>query len=302
MNEVERMREVLGAARAELEPTRADRERVARSLAAKVARVGLLGGFLAKAAAAATRAAGGQSLAALGKLFVTSMLVTVVGTGGLALAVRAGDFRAHHDPAVRSTAIATVPRPSATAGAVTVEGSAAIPSERTGASIQAPAPSAEFELRREQKPNPPHGSAPSRKTALTDTVPVRPSPVENDAARSDAVERGALEMELALLQRARRAADAGDSSAAVALLHELDATYPRGVLLEERRALRVIVACSSGEAYASRFAAEFRRAYPGSVYTSRVASACDAAGRQSSKGVTGAPPPAHYTGDRFDRP
>jgi hypothetical protein len=84
-----------------------------------------------------------------------------------------------------------------------------------------------------------------------------------------------LAAEIAMLQRARRALNAENGRLAVGIVQELDEQFPRGVLMEERNATRVLGLCQLGQIdEARRMAHSFVEQYPGSVYAERVRRAC----------------------------
>jgi hypothetical protein len=102
----------------------------------------------------------------------------------------------------------------------------------------------------------------------------------------------ALTEELDLLRRAERTIRAGDAMVALGLLSELDARFPRGQLLEERAAARVMANCQLTDATSARSMGEaYLRAHSQSVYAARVRSLChlDAAMKDS--------PPSGHKGE-----
>lgn len=77
----------------------------------------------------------------------------------------------------------------------------------------------------------------------------------------------ALVEENRLLREARAAARSGAAPRALALLHELDARFPRGALLQEREVLRIQALEQSGSNDQARARAQaFLRRYPQSPY------------------------------------
>jgi hypothetical protein len=83
-----------------------------------------------------------------------------------------------------------------------------------------------------------------------------------------------LNAELELLKRARRASESGDAGSTLTLLSELDETFPRGVLLQERAALRAMATCRVAPRAGAQALSEFERSYPASVYMSKVRASC----------------------------
>jgi outer membrane protein assembly factor BamD (BamD/ComL family) len=83
-----------------------------------------------------------------------------------------------------------------------------------------------------------------------------------------------LAAERALVDRARAALGRGQSKDALDALDAHAARYPRGRLSEEREALAVDALARAGRTDAARgCAAEFRSAYPNSVFGAVVVSA-----------------------------
>jgi hypothetical protein len=88
-------------------------------------------------------------------------------------------------------------------------------------------------------------------------------------------EPSSLAAEIAMLQRARRALNADNGRLAVGLVQELDEQFPRGILIEERDATRILGLCQLGRVdEARRVARSFLERYPGSVYAERVRRSC----------------------------
>lgn len=86
-----------------------------------------------------------------------------------------------------------------------------------------------------------------------------------------------LAVELAMLQRARRAMNADNGRLALGIVEELDERFPKGVLVEERSATRILSLCQlERAAEAKRAARDFLELYPSSVYAERVRQSCAA--------------------------
>ncbi len=84
-----------------------------------------------------------------------------------------------------------------------------------------------------------------------------------------------LAVELAMLQRARRALNAQNGRLALGIVQELDERFPKGLLVEERSATRILSLCMLERAVeARRFAGQFLDRHPGSVYAQRVRQSC----------------------------
>lgn len=89
-------------------------------------------------------------------------------------------------------------------------------------------------------------------------------------ARSEAVARGGIDAERLLLERAFRAHDRRDLEEALARLNQHRREFPRGVLVEERSALRIVVLYDLGRGEAERAAIAFARDYPQSLHRTAI--------------------------------
>jgi len=97
--------------------------------------------------------------------------------------------------------------------------------------------------------------------------PVEPAPTPEPVS--------SLAAETRLLDRARKAVAGGRPSEALVILREAESAFPRGVLGQERSALRVVALCDAGQLDAGRQAAKaFVKAHPQSALRARVESAC----------------------------
>jgi hypothetical protein len=88
--------------------------------------------------------------------------------------------------------------------------------------------------------------------------------------------------EILQLERVQRALRDGYPALALAILGELDQKVPRGSLIEERTAAKIIARCSLGETSSARPTA-FVEHYPNSMYLGRIARACSAMNSKSSE-------------------
>lgn len=94
------------------------------------------------------------------------------------------------------------------------------------------------------------------------------------ATSPEAPTAGSTRDELVLLQRAERAIRADNSALALALIGELEESYPRSVLLEERRAIELMAHCAAGATDGAVRAERFKREHSRSVYAERIAELC----------------------------
>jgi hypothetical protein len=154
-------------------------------------------------------------------------------------------------------------------------------------------------------PSPPPEASPAAAEEAPAAAPDAPSPAapsldapsvasDADAARNRALGAGraraarrtpaaqaqpesSLAVELAMLQRARRALNAENGRLALGIVEELDERFPKGVLVEERSATRILSLCQLERAAEAKQAArDFLERYPSSVYAERVRQSCAA--------------------------
>jgi len=85
-----------------------------------------------------------------------------------------------------------------------------------------------------------------------------------------------LAEELELMQRARAALERHEYAAALGILDAHADRFPSGQLVEDRRALRVVALCESGETTGTaRARRAFAADYPGSHHQRRISAACE---------------------------
>lgn len=100
---------------------------------------------------------------------------------------------------------------------------------------------------------------------------------------------GSLSEELDLLRRAERTIRAGNSMVALGLLNELDARFPKGQMLDERAAARVMGNCQlTDPSSAKAMGQAYLGSHAQSVYTARVRSICHLDSENSPTGSRGA--------------
>jgi hypothetical protein len=301
-------RDMIRAAQRELAPSSADRERHQATLLARLGGGGLSGGGLAGGSFSSgsfSSGSAGSALGAVGRLpgsggtlsravsSLRSSRFGMLGVGlivgamvggwvGFGLGSRGSAVLAQPDPRVRA-----VPRASsdATSGAGArglgaLEGTAptaatqplggaerldaaVAPSEGTstlqGETLGEPEPGAEGERRSASNAARGRGAAGGRSVA-------------------SAPPTSSLAAELAMLQRARRALNARNGRLALGIVQDLDEQFPKGVLIEERSATRVLSLCQLERVDEARGVARaFLERYPVSVYAERVRRSCVAA-------------------------
>jgi len=102
----------------------------------------------------------------------------------------------------------------------------------------------------------------------------RPKVTASAAPSANAAENS-LSEELDLLRRAERTIRAGNSLVALGLLRDLDQRFPKGQLLEERTAARVMANCQLADTDTARAQGNaYLIAHSQSVYADRVRSIC----------------------------
>jgi len=256
-DELRRMKHVLGNARAGFEPTSADRERVRRRLLAAAAS-GVASSLVVGGAAGSTSAGAVASTSlAVSSLKLFAGTVVVVVAGGAAVL----SASSHAPPAVRAVATSSSSIPPRVAGgsragaAVSFPGSKAIGEERAQAAHTGGIVSEE----------PRRPARPGRAAAAPDTE-------SRDSARAPSSSE--LGRELELLRQAREACAEHRAASALSILDALDRQFPRGSLLEERGALRVVANCQAGARERERAVTAFAARFPGSVYLPRLRREC----------------------------
>lgn len=114
--------------------------------------------------------------------------------------------------------------------------------------------------------------------------------VSASATPSASAAGDSLTLELDLLQRAEHTIRAGEPQLALGLLRELDAKFPKGQLMQERTAARVLANCQLDETEdAQQRGRTYLSAHPRSVYANRVRTLCRLEPSQPATGsrVTG---------------
>jgi hypothetical protein len=289
-------RDMIRAAQRELAPSSADRERHQATLLARLGGGGLSGGGLSGAGTGSALGAIGRSPASGGALSraVSSLRGSRFGMLGAGLVVGAivggwvgfglgSSGSAGLAPsAVRARAVERA-FSDRTAGAGAnardrdlgaVEGTAqATPTEPIGGAGHLDAAAGLSEgtavLQGETRGEP---DMEGERRSASSTSRVRSAAGGRNVA---AAPTSSLAAELAMLQRARRALNARNGRLALGIVQELDEQFPKGVLIEERSATRVLSLCQLERVDEARGAARaFLERYPVSVYAERVRRSC----------------------------
>jgi hypothetical protein len=251
-NFAERELELMARARAALEPEPEDRERLRHALAANILAAGAVAGTVSIANLRSlhpVRHLLHSHLAALGTL------AAVVGT--LAFA---GGYCVGHRTRNMVVKTVTIVQPAPVVSGVNAAPAAPEPLNLTSLAVP-------LDLG--------HSVARPRVAAS-----VTPSP---------SIEVNSLSEELELLRRAERTIRTGNAQVALGLLEEMDEKFPRGQLLEERTAARVMARCQlEDEAGARARGNSYLISHSQSVYADRVRSLCHldskATAKESPKG------------------
>jgi hypothetical protein len=251
-------------ARNGLEPTSEDHARVRGKVFARVG-VGLGAGAATLSAAGATAAAAGGTASALGLKILGTLLVVGCIAGGT-LAVRE-----------RHEANVPVPRPKVTGSTpfVAPEIITAQP-EAPPPAPSVPTPPTPLVPLASQPPQPVVAHVPVVRSPMPPTTaPAMTAPLESPPAAPPQAGPATVAAEARLLRDADVALGSGDAARALALLDEHAATYPHGVLVEERMAERVVVLCALGRtAEAQQAATSFLRDHERSPLAARVRGSC----------------------------
>ena len=278
-------RALLELASGEDSPTRDDRVRIRRALAASIT-----AGALASSApaAASTKAALGAAAGASGTLAKSTVgiwlaLGVVAGLAGSAAvfvgAPKAPSASSAQDHGTVRTKTPALSQPiTPPAAPESPEPPEATPG--AAATRLEPAPPVAPQIARPTNtpslPQPAHAAAAS---GVSDAVhgaappPAAPSPAAPLPAASPAVT--SLGPETALLESARAALGRGDAPGALALLERHEREFPTGTLVEERLAAKVLALCSLGRRdEAARAASRLLRMSPNSPLRARILDSC----------------------------
>ncbi len=270
-------------------PTAEDQARVKRKLLLQLG-VGVAVGTSATsasggAASATGLVAGGGVVATVAKVVVAmSIAVGAVGSGVVILRATHGDAKVVAPkplhPAIATAAPAVLARDvpatgTAFAAPVISQASAeALPLREA----RAAAPSSSRDTRESPSPrlHAPRPADEDPSPALRPAASAAPSPTTTGPEPPVASAGPAtVAAEAELLRDADAALKGGDAGRALALLNEHSARFPKGILVEERDAERVVVLCALGRIDEARASAgSFLQSWPMSPLAGRVRASC----------------------------
>jgi|RhiMethySRZTD1v2_1073278.scaffolds.fasta_scaffold01565_13 hypothetical protein len=269
MNDVDReLSHLFDSAREVTEPTLEDRSRIRAALAAKLASGVLLG------SASAGAAAGAAHSARVGLLKVLKIaLLTPIGSGlivgaligggtGVVATAMTETTTVPVDTAVTPPKIGTeMPRSPQASQDVTKVG----PSRESPA-IASPVPTSRSSSR--GVPETPASASTPHPVSAQSAIAAFPG------SRQDG---GALDLrsELAVVSRMHAAWQRGDWAGVQTAIRNHEQQFPRGTLVEEREAVKVMLACRSADpARALELGSAFASRHPGSTHAARVGEVC----------------------------
>ena len=125
---------------------------------------------------------------------------------------------------------------------------------------------------REPPPEPPSAAAPAKRAPAAAPPTRAPAPEAEVAAITY---KDPLDAEVDLLRRVEHSLRQGNGRLAVALLRELDETVPKGQLLQERAASRIMANCLNAAPGAQASAAEYLEQNSKSPFAARVRALCE---------------------------
>lgn len=236
-------RRLLMAARADAEPTAADRARVQAMVVAAIA--------MPAASAAAATSAGAQVGVGVTSGFLSKLGAAVLVTS-LTVAGGYGAYRAttsDHKPAVTATSVVAATRPTANAALPSPDDELTAPVTTPSVAVAVPAPVS---------------SATRIRTRAS--LPARRSTPERSAQ---------VAKEIVWISSAESALDQRSPALALQALQQHARLFPTGELRQERLGLRAIALCAlHGGAASMRGARAYLAHYPSSMLAERVRDAC----------------------------
>ena len=258
---------LLRRARAGLEPTGADQARVREKV---FAQIGLGVGGATSALSASTGAKAGASLVAgstmatAAKVFGGLLIVGgLVGAGAVVVRELHAGGTATSSPPPVSSGLPGAPPPVAATVLAPPSSEPPVPPMIVHAAprvLYAPAPAVS-----------------TATTAAPTEVPPTASAATTEARTPTLSGPATVAAEAKLLREADGALRAGDPTRALALLNEHAASFPQGVLVEERNAERIVALCALGQkAQAREAASAFLRDHGASPLAARVRASCAA--------------------------
>lgn len=240
-------------ARSALEPTSDDQSRVATGLAKTLGPAALGSSFTADPEAAVRPDArfGTTSIANNTPIGLTRFKPGIWLTAGLTI----GGLTGYHFGLIQTQRETTAPR------------EAAVPAVDLAKTLQSPhAPMLDPMIEDPNTNEPP--------VVVTTKAFVGTRSPSAESTVSNVGNQPIEDREVLLLQRVERALRHGDAALALGLLREIDEVAPKGRLLEERLAARVMARCMLNSSGARDEAQRFERQHPNSVHSARLRRAC----------------------------
>lgn len=270
---------LLQAARRDLGPSLADRERHQLRLSAQLREAAAdepaRSPSITDSGARSPLALGSSGVAPAGSSVSRALRVKLLGAGMVVGAVIGGWVGFGLGRSLPAPTVVELPRAPEPDTPPSARESSAAPAQRqTTATDEAPAAELPAGPAQEESGASASGArdAPTADVTRTAATPRR---AQRSATGVPVPEGSSLAVELSMLQRARRALNAHNGRLALGIVQELDERFPKGVLIEERRATRVLSLCMLERTEeARRFAAEFEARHSGSVYAQRVRESC----------------------------
>lgn len=263
----ERMTEqILSEARSSLEPTKADRERVHKKVLAAIGAAGAV----TVASGTAANATGGLSAGSL----IAGSTIVKIGAGMLVVGGIVGMLAywsgssTDETPTEAETAVVDNRETPASAD----EPEAPPPVDQTPALQPTAQPTAQPAPAEIAEPEPTETvKKPPKRRARKMTEKTPQAPDEPVSKPND----NALLKEISLIKKASRALNQKQPQKTLQILDEYDATFPAGVMREERNGLRVLALCDLGRhAEALKAKRQFLRRSPSSPMASRIQERC----------------------------
>jgi hypothetical protein len=262
--------ELFDAARRVTEPTRRDRTRIGKALAAKVAAAAVAGSVSTKAAGATAAAATGIFGKGLKVMLLTQVVPGLVAGGLLG---GGASWLASASPNSEVLAAPSAPSASADHTAPALGPPMSRPTASTRAVTEPPPAVRPKPSQRLDSPR--TAEAPPLSACQGAACP--PQGLAGFPAPARGTDASELNSELELISRLHRAWQSGNWAGAQQAISEHERRFPRGTLAEERDAIKTMMACRAAPPQKAReLAAAFVNKNPSSTHAVRVSAACSA--------------------------